>query len=321
MSYSMRRSQPHSEEEQTPLDPTTHPLTSVRHAHRQPRPPRQTDRFPTSNHDSSTLSRRSTFHHGPGPTDLTSQASESRFRRSDAASLNRRQSFRNPSAFPARQASADTSDDDRSSDPSRRPSRHRSTASAAPSARHLLSSHPDDDDRAVAAISRKSSRQRDIVASDALAPPSARYQEDSSGIRPTRQPPTRMARHPQVDDSGANDRPSALPSRRQSFHNGAMDRGLDGLRADRPTNSRKPRRGREKELNDEKTIQMAYSANKQRIENLEKIVHDLSRQLNSPKSSARKPSGQPPCPRAPNATDGARVDRSDDQARRKRATP
>lgn len=243
MSAPNRRRSLLSEEEETPSNGST-----SRHSQRQPRP---RERQSNTNADATSVSRRSSFHHG-APRNATVASSESRSRRQDPARLSRRLSMRLAQQM---QISSEEEDEQRST-VSRRPSRH----------------------------------------------VGFEHSEGHADRRLTGVPTaSRAPRHPQYDDSGETDKLSAMPSRHQSYHNGVP-------------RSRRNRR-ENKELRDEKCMQFAYSANEQRIKHLEKIVHDLSRELNRHNPNGRSGHPRSSRTRQPPA-DGDHRDISDDITQR-----
>lgn len=313
MSDSIRRRAPLSEEEQTPLTPVTQPLAISRTSGRPAHPPRGNDHSPIISHDTSDLSRRSSFHHGTSRNDSASQDAEYRLRRQESVRIPRR-AVANDGQFPGRSMFSGGSEGDRAtSSISRKSSRHRNAmCSLCPSPSDLGGDGLTSD-----SVSSKAAHQRDMIVAGKRSSTTDRCPDHSSAARPIRQMPNMATRHPQIEDSGVQDRRSVLPSRRQSYHSGVpptapKERSLP--HEEKPVKSHRHRRAqREKrELRDEKSIQMAFSANKQRIEHLEKMVHDLSRELNDPKTTSRKAKGRPSMSKMANAAEDKKSDRPDD---------
>lgn len=81
-------------------------------------------------------------------------------------------------------------------------------------------------------------------------------------------------RHPQMDDSGDREKRMPVHTHRKSVERASTTGHPPAF----PRLRRAHRDGAA--ILEEKSMQMAYSANEQRIEELERIVHDLSKELN-----------------------------------------
>lgn len=214
-----------SEEEETPRNLGSFPdkkmsekLHQSRHRERQ-RP-----------RDASSISRRSSYHHGASRTD-SSAASESKAERGNSGKQTR--------GFPQRHEA-----------------------------------------------------RRSMRTDDEIQPSHPQNETDMSRTNGARLFNRRAPRHPQVEDSGIEDKMSALPRVHQSYHSGAT---LTGSRPLFPES----RSNRQKNRLEERSMQMAYSANEERIKELERIVQDLSRELNEDGAGGRatrnrSSSGRPP---------------------------